>query len=94
MNYHVEHHMFPMVPYHALPAARGDKPDSPTPYHGLIEAYREIIPALLRQVKDPAYHVVRKLPDGAPAYDAGAAEIEARRGVKRTRANRQHWRNR
>ena len=21
MNYHVEHHMFPMVPYHALPAA-------------------------------------------------------------------------
>ncbi len=20
MNYHVEHHMFPMVPYHALPA--------------------------------------------------------------------------
>ena len=26
MNYHVEHHMFPMVPYHALPAtARGDE---------------------------------------------------------------------
>ncbi len=26
MNYHVEHHMFPMVPYHALPqAARGDQ---------------------------------------------------------------------
>ena len=21
MNYHVEHHMFPMVPYHALPQA-------------------------------------------------------------------------
>ena len=26
MNYHVEHHMFPMVPYHALPhAARADQ---------------------------------------------------------------------
>ena len=26
MNYHVEHHMFPMVPYHALPqAARDDQ---------------------------------------------------------------------
>ena len=24
MNYHVEHHMFPMVPYHALPALHAE----------------------------------------------------------------------
>ena len=71
MNYHVEHHMFPMVPYHALPELHEEmKPYSPTPYNGLFEAYREIIPTLLKQVKDPTYHVVRKLPEGAPAYDA------------------------
>lgn len=63
MNYHVEHHMFPLVPYHALPALHAAvKHDMPTPYNGLLEAYREIIPTILRQVKDPAYHVKRKLP--------------------------------
>src|SRR5690606_14565339 len=33
MNYHVEHHMFPMVPYHALPKLHAAiKADCPTPY--------------------------------------------------------------
>jgi fatty acid desaturase len=69
MNYHVEHHMFPMIPYHALPKLHEEmKAYSPPPYRGLFDAYREIIPTLLRQVKDPTYHVVRTLPDGAPAY--------------------------
>lgn len=68
MNYHVEHHMFPLVPYHALPRLHAVvKSDCPTPYPSLLAAWREIIPALLRQVKDPAYHVKRKLPDRAPA---------------------------
>ena len=49
MNYHVEHHMFPMVPYHALPALHEEmKPYSPKPYNGLFETYREIIPTLIR----------------------------------------------
>ena len=35
MNYHLEHHMFPMVPYHALPALHAEmKADTPKPYHG------------------------------------------------------------
>ena len=52
MNYHVEHHMFPMVPYHALPELHRElKDDMPKPYASLIEAYREIIPAILRQVR-------------------------------------------
>jgi len=64
MNYHIEHHMFPLVPYHALPELHKlVKSDCPTPYPGLASAWREIIPAVLRQVKDPAYHVKRRLPE-------------------------------
>jgi len=63
MNYHVEHHMFPLVPYHALPRLHeAIKADCPPPYRSLLEAWREILPTLLRQVKDPGYHVKRKLP--------------------------------
>ena len=68
MNYHVEHHMFPLVPYHALPQLHEVvKNDMPTPYPGLIAAWREIIPAVLRQVRDPAHHVKRVLPDAKPS---------------------------
>jgi len=63
MNYHVEHHMFPLVPYHALPKLHAlVKPDMPKPYDGLLDAWREIIPAVLRQIKDPGYHVKRAIP--------------------------------
>jgi len=66
MNYHVEHHMFPMVPYHALPRLHeAIKDDCPAPYPSTIAAYREIIPTILRQVREPSYHVVRQLPSGA-----------------------------
>ena len=64
MNYHVEHHMFPMVPYHALPLLHKEvKDDCPVPYNGIIEAFREIIPALIKQSKDVSYYVERKLPE-------------------------------
>ena len=44
MNYHVEHHMFPLVPYHALPRLHElVKSDCPTPYIGILEVYREMI---------------------------------------------------
>ena len=66
MNYHIEHHMFPMIPYHALGKLHQElKPDMPPPYHGLREAYREILPALFKQAKDPAYYVRRELPPSA-----------------------------
>jgi Na+-transporting NADH:ubiquinone oxidoreductase subunit F len=64
MNYHVEHHMFPLVPYHALPRLHElVKDDLPRPYSSIAEAFREIIPAVLKQRKDPDYSVIRKLPD-------------------------------
>ena len=70
MNFHVEHHMFPLVPYHALPALHeAIKADTPIPYPSLFAAWKEIIPAVLRQVGDPAYYVKRRLPDPKPRAD-------------------------
>ena len=66
MNYHTEHHMFPLVPYHQLPRLHEIvKHDCPEPYPSLLAAYREIIPALLRQVREPGWYVRRKLPPTA-----------------------------
>jgi fatty acid desaturase len=73
MNYHVEHHMFPMVPYHALPQLYEDmKPYCPPANPSVWAAYREIVPALLRQVKDPTYAIPRKLPEGVAPMTAAA----------------------
>ena len=66
MNYHVEHHMFPLVPYHSLPRLHQlIKDDCPAPSKSIIDAFREIIPAIKKQIKDPSYFVDRKLPKGA-----------------------------
>ncbi len=66
MNYHVEHHMFPMVPYHRLPELHEEiKADCPPPYRSFWHAYGEIIPTLARQLKDPTHFVHRYLPPGA-----------------------------
>ncbi len=78
MNYHVEHHMFPLVPYHALPKLHEIvKDDMPEPYAGLIPAYREIIPALLHQVRDPAWYVKRKLPEAKSGRREAPATVSA-----------------
>ena len=63
MNYHLEHHMFPLVPYHALPKLHAlIRDDCPPPYPSILSAWREIIPTLLRQTRDPGFHVKRQLP--------------------------------
>ncbi|WP_226507338.1 fatty acid desaturase [Pseudomonas sp. MWU16-30317] len=62
MNYHIEHHMFPMVPYHALPRLHAViKDQCPPPYPSLWAAWREIIPAVLHQRRDPHWSVQRPL---------------------------------
>jgi fatty acid desaturase len=66
MGYHVEHHMFPMVPYHRLAELHEEvRHDCPPAYPSLWAAYREIIPAVLRQLRDQEYYVRRELPPGA-----------------------------
>lgn len=70
MNYHIEHHMFPMVPYFRLAELHEElKADMPAPYPSLFAAYREIIPAVIRQLKDPTYFIKRELPSGATPYN-------------------------
>jgi len=69
MNYHVEHHMFPMVPYHALPrlhALIGH--DLPPPNPSIRHAYGEMIRALIRQRREPGYYLRRELPPTARPY--------------------------
>jgi fatty acid desaturase len=66
MNYHIEHHMFPMVPFYRLPQIhRLIKDQCPPAYPSLWAAYREIIPALFRQRKEPSWCIVRQLPNAA-----------------------------
>lgn len=73
MNYHVEHHMFPLVPYHALPRLhKAIVSDCPPPYPSILSAWREILPAIIRQAKEPDYFVERILPE---PREAVAAEI-------------------
>ncbi len=73
MNYHVEHHMFPMVPYYNLKQLHEEmKDDTPVPYSGFWEAYQEIVPAIIQQYKDPYYYVKRQLPPTAKPFTPGA----------------------
>jgi fatty acid desaturase len=66
MNFHVEHHMFPMVPFHALPALHAEMADQcAPPSASVLAAWRELLPAVLIQRNDPAYFISRELP-GTP----------------------------
>ena len=56
MGYHMEHHMFPMVPWYNLPKLHEHiKNELPKPNKGLLSAYLEIIPAVHKQAIDPNY---------------------------------------
>ncbi len=67
MNYHLEHHVIPMVPYHTLPKLhKAIVAQTPPPYTSLWQVYKEMIPTLIKNAfEDPDYHIVRPLP--APA---------------------------
>ena len=69
MNYHVEHHMFPMVPYHRLPDLHARiKDDLPRPNRSIGEAYREVLPVLKRQLAYEDFFLKRDLPPTAKPY--------------------------
>jgi fatty acid desaturase len=69
MNYHVEHHMFPMVPYHALPKLHEMiKKDLPAPTTSFWAAYREMLPVWRRQMRGEDIYLVRELPPTAKPY--------------------------
>jgi fatty acid desaturase len=63
MNYHIEHHMFPMVPYYHLPALHNlIKHDLPPPSPSIFAAYAEILPILRRQLRGENVYLERELP--------------------------------
>ena len=63
MNYHIEHHMFPMVPYYHLPALHSlIKHDLPPPSPSIFAAYAEILPILRRQLGGENVYLERELP--------------------------------
>ena len=62
-NYHVEHHLFPMVPFHSLPKLSGVLAEQlPAPRKGLWKAWKEMFPVFLRQRKDPTFVFEPRLP--------------------------------
>ena len=69
MNYHVEHHMFPMVPYHRLAELHAKiGHDLPAPNRSIVQAYAEVIPVLLRQLRGEDHFLRRDLPASARPY--------------------------
>jgi fatty acid desaturase len=63
MQYHIEHHVFPQIPFYNLPKLHKlIKNQLPKSNNGLIDAYKEIIPAMIKQSKDPSYNIKKILP--------------------------------
>ena len=79
MQYHLEHHAMPMTPFHALPKLHAAVKDQmPPPYPSLWAAYKELIPALIKQATgDPDYRVIRPVPEDP---ETEAAESHAAAG--------------
>ena len=63
MNYHLEHHLYQNVPFHALPklheTLKDKLPETPS---GLMQAWKLILPAILIQQHNPDYFLKPVLP--------------------------------
>lgn len=56
MGYHIEHHLYPAVPFHALPALSSCIRDQlPAPASSVIAANRDILRAVVRQRTEPGF---------------------------------------
>ena len=65
IEYHTEHHMFPIVPSNNLPKLHLlIKDQMPPARKGLWGAYKEIIPAIFRQAKDPDFKITASVGSG------------------------------
>ena len=68
MQYHIEHHMFPAVPFYNLPKLREViQADLPPATHGLWATWKEILPLQRRQREDHSYFFVPQVPQMAGA---------------------------
>ena len=77
LNYHVEHHMFPTVPYRNLPALHGEiRNDLLEPSPSTWAAYREIWTAALGQATEPTLELDRVVPESVSSAMVAATPIE------------------
>ncbi len=66
MNHHIEHHMFPMVPFYNLPKLSAAISDQlPEPCNGLYGVFSEIITGIRRQHREPGYFIEKAVPGAA-----------------------------
>ncbi|RLJ60190.1 fatty acid desaturase [Litoreibacter meonggei] len=69
MNYHVEHHMFTMVPYYRLPQLHElIKHDVPRPEPSIWAAFKRLVPVLVKQLRYEDAVIIPVLPEGANPY--------------------------
>ena len=69
MNYHLEHHLFTMVPYYNLPKLHAlIKNDVPLPEPSIFAAFKRLLPILVKQLKYENAVIIPTLPTGATAY--------------------------
>ncbi|MEO6054161.1 MAG: fatty acid desaturase [Chthoniobacterales bacterium] len=78
MQYHVEHHMFPAVPFYNLGKLRkAMEADLPSAPHGLWATWKQIIPVLEKQKKDPNYSYIPELPQSNGKFVSESLGITA-----------------
>lgn len=77
MNYHIEHHMFTMVPYYHLPKLHElIKHELPAPLPSIPAAFAQLLPVLIQQLRHKEAVIIPKLPETATPY---RKEVEALR---------------
>jgi fatty acid desaturase len=60
MNYHIEHHLYPAVPFHALPELnKSIGGQLPLPLKGVVAANTDILKAISRQRTEPLFNLSR-----------------------------------
>jgi len=63
MEYHIEHHLFPMVPSYNLKKLRKEiENELPKPFNGLFDFYKKVLPSLIKLAFDLDGYYRVKLP--------------------------------
>ena len=63
MNYHIEHHIFPQIPFYNLPKLHHlIKDQLPPGNKSFFDGLREMVPAIIKQSRDPKYFYYKKFP--------------------------------
>ena len=64
MEYHIEHHLFPMVPSYNLRKLRKEiENELPKPFNGLIDFYKKVLPCLIKLAFNLDGYYQPKLPN-------------------------------